>query len=258
MISSLVTHHLEKNLAKKFFDNVVRTKVRAKIGSVLYTEFEMAFGAEGHSGIYVGKGEVVELSGKGIIQQVPVSEFLDVPGNTSMSAYVSSSGGHAVGSQTVARRARSMVGRRRDYNLLFDNCHQFTSGCITGDFENSDNLLCMLKDTANKHLGADDWLVWDLRTIKEKEHNMIDSAKDPVVDMFATTVKSYMTKPDGLSVEDWAAQELGANDAAKADARDICAAIKKYAQTKSDYRTARAEGKSSAAFIAQTKAEVAQ
>ena len=252
----LARNLLVKNLAEKIVDNVCRDKVRAKIGSVLY--IEMAFGVADHSGIYIGQGEVVELSGEGIIQQVPVSEFMDVPGNTAMSVYVSSSDGHAVGSQTVARRARTMVGRHRDYNLIFDNCHQFTSGCLTGDFENSDNFLWMLKDTAKKRLGADQWCVWDLGTINKKEPNMIDTSKDAAVDMIAATVKSYMAKPDGQSGEDWAAQELGANDAAKADAKDICAAIKDYAQMKSDYKAARAEGKSSAAFIAQKKVEVAQ
>ena len=82
--------------------------------------------------------------------------------------------------------------------------------------------------------------------------------KDAVVDMIATAVKSYMSKPEAQSGEDWAAQELGADDAARANAKDICAAIKDYAQMKVDYRAARAEGKSSAAFIAQKKAEVAQ
>ena len=147
------------NLEESIIDNFVRDKVCPKPGSVLY--FEMALGAAEHSGIYVGDGEVVELSGEGIIQQVSVSEFLDTPFNTAMSIYVSSSGGHAVGSQAAARRARSMVGKCRNYNLILDNCHQFTSGCLTGDFENSDNLLRMLKDTAKNQLGADEWRVWD-------------------------------------------------------------------------------------------------
>lgn len=87
---------------------------------------------------------------------------------------------------------------------------------------------------------------------------MTDTSKDAVVDMIATTVKKFIHKPDSLCDEDWATQELGDNDEAKADARDICAAIKDYAQMKSDYKAARAKGKSSAAFIAQKKAEVAQ
>jgi len=152
---------LAGNLIESFVDNVCRDKVSAKPGSVLY--FEMAFGAAEHSGIYVGNGEVVELSGEGDIQQVSVPEFLCVPAlvDTAISIYVSSKDGHAVGSQAVARRARSMVGSRRNYNLILDNCHQFTSGCLTGDFENADNFLWMLKDTAKKRLGADEWRVWE-------------------------------------------------------------------------------------------------
>lgn len=152
---------LAGNLIGSFVDNVCRDKVSAKPGSVLY--FEMAFGAAEHSGIYVGNGEVVELSGEGDIQQVSVPEFLCVPAlvDTAISIYVSSKDGHAVGSQAVARRARSMVGSRRNYNLILDNCHQFTSGCLTGDFENADNFLWMLKDTAKKRLGADEWRVWE-------------------------------------------------------------------------------------------------
>ncbi len=85
---------------------------------------------------------------------------------------------------------------------------------------------------------------------------MTDTTKDAAVDMIATAVKSYMSKPEGQTREDWATQELGADDAARASAKEICAAIKDYAQMKIDYRAARAEGKSSAAFIAQKKAEV--
>lgn len=54
-----------------------------------------------------------------------------------------------------------MVGKKRNYNLLLDNCHQFASGCITGDFENNDNFLFMLKHTAKEHLNLDTWRVWD-------------------------------------------------------------------------------------------------
>ena len=85
---------------------------------------------------------------------------------------------------------------------------------------------------------------------------MKDTIKDAAVDMITTAVKSYMSKSEDLSGEDWAAQELGADDAARASAKDICAAIKDYTQMKADYRAARAEGQSSAAFIAQKKAEV--
>lgn len=35
-----------------------------------------------------------------------------------------------------------------------DNCHQFSSGCITGNTENSDNFFWMLEDTLKRKVGA--------------------------------------------------------------------------------------------------------
>lgn len=149
------------NLIESFIDNVIRDKVYPCIGSILY--IDMAFGFADHTGVYVGNGQVVELSGEGIVQKVSVEEFMDTPAlvNTAMSIYVSSHEGCAVGSSAVAQRALDRVGSWRDYNLILDNCHQFCSGCVTGNFENSDNFLWMLKDTVKKHMYADEWSVWD-------------------------------------------------------------------------------------------------
>ena len=54
-----------------------------------------------------------------------------------------------------------MIDYKRDYNMVLDNCHQFTSGCLTGDFEKGDNALWMLKTRAESALRADNWRVWD-------------------------------------------------------------------------------------------------
>ena len=54
-----------------------------------------------------------------------------------------------------------MIGKSRKYGVLSDNCHQFTSGCITGDFENEDNLLFRLKGRACNELNVNEWRVWD-------------------------------------------------------------------------------------------------
>ena len=42
-----------------------------------------------------------------------------------------------------------------------NNCHQFTTGCLTGDFENARKLLTFLKMQAKDTLGADTWHLWD-------------------------------------------------------------------------------------------------
>ena len=89
---------------------------------------------------------------------VAVEDF--VVGN-SKTVYVSSANGEAVGSDAAVNRAWEILGKKRDYNFLIDNCHQFSSGCLNGDFEYHLNFLWMLKDEAKKTIGATEWLLWD-------------------------------------------------------------------------------------------------
>ena len=123
-----------------------------KRGCVVYRDHIPPF-AE-HSGIYIGGGEVVSRDGDGDVVSEGLDEFRAVEGQT---IYVSCFDGEAVGDEEVADRAEDMVGSSRSYNLILNNCHQFASGCLTGDFENADTFLWMLKDTASKELGADAW-----------------------------------------------------------------------------------------------------
>jgi hypothetical protein len=152
---------LLKNLAKSFVDNVIRDCVYPIKGSVVYCD--LAFGNAEHSGIYIGNDEIVHLDGSGDIEIVTPKVFLARLGgfNSAISIYVSCSDSLAVGGNTIAKRAKEMAGKRRNYNLIFDNCHQFTSGCITGNFENSDNFLWMLKHTAENEINANTWRVWE-------------------------------------------------------------------------------------------------
>lgn len=122
-------------------------------GSVIYTD--LVFGFAEHSGIYIGGGKVVELCGNGDIQIASINEFTN--GGTGVSIFVSCQDGNANGSESIAQNAEQMVGRSRDYNVVLDNCHQFTSGCVTGNFDNSDNFLWMLKDTVKKYTLTNSW-----------------------------------------------------------------------------------------------------
>ncbi|MEJ2676599.1 MAG: hypothetical protein P8011_15675 [Acidihalobacter sp.] len=79
-----------------------------------------------------------------------------------MNILVSCRGASAVGSKKTADRAKSAVGKVRDYNFVLDNCHQFSAGCLTGDFDNSCNFLWMLKDETKNELGSDTWRHWDI------------------------------------------------------------------------------------------------
>ena len=68
-----------------------------------------------------------------------------------------------MGSEEVALRSIEALGDKRDYNILFDNCHQFTAGCLSGDFdENASNFLWMLKMEVESYIDADSWRVWNI------------------------------------------------------------------------------------------------
>ena len=152
-----------KNLAESFVDNVMKETVVPVAGSVLYCE--LLFDAASHTGIYVGEGEIVHLDGSGKIEKVSAEQFLNrLDGfNSAMSIYVSCKGDEAVGSEAIAKRASEMAGKHLDYHLVLNNCHKFTSGCITGDFESSNVLLENVRQQASEHLDADNWLVWEYK-----------------------------------------------------------------------------------------------
>ena len=145
------------NIIESIVDTI-RDNVKPKIGSVLYCD--LAFGRAEHSGIYIGDNQIVHLSGKGNIEVVSPKQFID--GTTAINILVSCKDTEAVGSEEVANRAKKMVGKKRDYSFLFDNCHQFTAGCLNGDFENHNNFLWMLKLETSEHLGSDTWRHWDI------------------------------------------------------------------------------------------------
>ncbi|QOH81206.1 lecithin retinol acyltransferase family protein [Plesiomonas shigelloides] len=149
------------NFTEAIIDNYLRDKVDEPVlGSVVYCD--LAFGYAEHSGIYIGNGKIAHLNKYGCIEAVTPKEFID--GTTAISIYVSCSDffAFATGSDEVAERAKSMLGCSRDYNVILDNCHQFSAGCLTGNFENANIFLWMVKDEAKKVILATKWRVWDL------------------------------------------------------------------------------------------------
>jgi hypothetical protein len=135
-----------------------RVRVTPEIGSVLYCD--LAFGYMDHSGIYIGNNQIVHLTRHGKIQVTSPRGFIN--GGTALHIYVSCRNGASVGSNLAAERAVSMIGSTRKYHVLLDNCHQFTCGCLTGNFENTDNYLWMLKKRSNEQLMADTWRYWNM------------------------------------------------------------------------------------------------
>lgn len=148
-------------MIKSIVDNAFRDTVVPMVGSVVYCD--LAFGLADHSRIYVGRGRIIHLNGDGLIESVSAKKFLDRLGgyNLAISIYVSCKGEKPAGGKYIADRAREMRRKKRNYNFVFDNCHQFASGCVTGDFGNGNNFLWMLKIDVKNYMGVDKWRVWE-------------------------------------------------------------------------------------------------
>lgn len=147
-------------LAESFIDNCVRDKVPyPEVGSIVYCD--LAFGHAEHSGIYVGGNEIIHLNKKGWIEYVTPQEF--IYGTTAISIYTSCRNGRAIGDKYAADNARRFEKNVsvKSYHVLLDNCHMFSSACISGIMDNSDSFLWMLKHTAENELLANEWRVWD-------------------------------------------------------------------------------------------------
>lgn len=129
-------------------------------GSLVYCQL----GPVEHSGIYVGNNEIIQLNGKGKIEKVGLKGFTSHITTIDPSIYFPCNDeyGYALELNLASTRALEMVGNRRNYNLIVDNCHQFSSGCMTGDYENADNFLWMLKDTFKRKFDCNVfWKRWE-------------------------------------------------------------------------------------------------
>ena len=114
-----------------------------------------------HSGIYVGDGKIVALSSSGKVVCERPGQFRDAGRLTITNIYISCRDKKPVGKESVAKRAERKVGDQRDYDFISDNCHEFSSGCLTGKFNNEVILLKQLKNEAKSVLGCDSWRPWD-------------------------------------------------------------------------------------------------
>ena len=148
-------------LTTSVLDQYARPTVEPVRGSLLYCDLA-AFTLE-HSGIYIGHHQIVHLGGDGCIEVVSPEQFLArLNGyNFARTIYVACQQNNPAGNEHIARRAENMVGSRRQYNVLMDNCHQFSAGCLSGNFDNHDNYMWRLRLAAHKYLQANQFLAWN-------------------------------------------------------------------------------------------------
>ena len=186
---------------KYFIDNTFRDKVTPVEGSVLYCDLWVA--AE-HSGIYVGNGQISNIVVDGVAEStVQRSDARDFTSKSTLGnkIYVSCNDSGAVGNTHVAGGADSAVGQRSFYGLVFKNCHAFSTRCVNlahftnhaaveeGFFDSIINKITpeetweptirILKETAERKLGANKWRLWDW---ENENHSKSQSKPDPEPD----------------------------------------------------------------------------
>lgn len=132
-------------------------------GSVVYRDLWLAE----HSGIYVGDGVFVSKQKNGDVIGQWLNDFL----GKATSFFVSADNAlRPLGGPEIARRAKAAVGTYRNYgkspsrddgsyDLRKNNCHIFSSYCITGK-RNNDTGLSHLKPTAKQHAHMTKWVGW--------------------------------------------------------------------------------------------------
>ncbi|HFK1766203.1 MULTISPECIES: lecithin retinol acyltransferase family protein [Bacillus] len=160
----------DRNIEKEFISPLAtgpvitkaRTNLEPGVGSPIYCD--LGFNKMEHSGIYVGNNEVVHLNGNGQIEKVSLNGFTSNVTSVLKAIRVpfDKEFGMPISFESSHQRALNSVGKSRDYNLVLDNCHQFTSGCLTGDFESCDNFLTYLKWSTEKSYGGNiRWVDWN-------------------------------------------------------------------------------------------------
>ncbi|RBP84704.1 hypothetical protein EBI01_03980 [Marinomonas rhizomae] len=156
---ALLGNILVGNLAKSLTDNLFYKTNGPVRGSILYCD--LAFGAAEHSGIYVGNNQVVHKNGQGAVELVSINQFKNTI--SAITIYIScNSNGEPIGDEHVANDAEMMIGTNSTYSLLSNNCHQFCSYCITGNFTSNTFSLRQLKKDAKLFLDTSQWRAWNL------------------------------------------------------------------------------------------------
>lgn len=128
-------------------------------GSVLYCRMR---GIIARSGIYLGEERIAFLDEFGIVEaEEPLCFVMDV--NTFKpphSIFVSCEGSTPVGLDEIADRAQALVEAPAPDDIT--NAHQFTVGCLTGDFHNNSDSLDDVKRITQEQLRGNTWRRWNL------------------------------------------------------------------------------------------------
>ena len=121
------------------------------IGSILRVSLKLN---TDHSGIYLGYGNIAELDGSGKIMVRSFDDF--IKGDRTMRngkniSVATDLSGKVLSKAIFAKRAIESLCQIRDYDVVTENCHRFTAGCITGNFTKDLTYFSELEEVIRKY-----------------------------------------------------------------------------------------------------------
>lgn len=144
-------HMLRKNFKKRRAKTYPSPEVLARKGCILKCDLGVLLE---HTGVYIGNGQIVSLNRHSQIRIESATSFFP-PGTDPKSnrIYAACYGNtdELLSSALIAKRAKRKVNQKTPYNVFFNNCHRFTTGCITGNFENDVVSFSQLEDVIFAH-----------------------------------------------------------------------------------------------------------
>lgn len=155
-------------------------RVRPRPGSIVHCS--LAVFVE-HSGVVLNRDKIAEVlkddDGVKLARIVDPDDFIkrQLPTGFNIHVACDSKTGVVLGTKTIAERAEFSVGRTDEYFLLFDNCHKFTSSCITGDCNNVDTSFTFLQNTISRKMNRGrpiSWKVWNYEDDEDPSPDGLD------------------------------------------------------------------------------------
>lgn len=137
---------LKKNFRRRYAKTYSGPDVRPVSGCILKCDLGILLE---HTGVYIGRNKIVSLNRRSEIKvETPVSFFPPGTNPKSSRIYAACFGAtdELLGTNVVSKRAKERINQTTEYNVLFNNCHRFTTGCITGNFENDVMSFTQLED----------------------------------------------------------------------------------------------------------------
>ncbi len=142
------------------------------IGAIVYINLGIG-GMEfaEHSAIYLGNNRFVELHGSGEVRIVDSWTLLNSSKQrVGEKIFIATDGfGFPLQNKEIALRSLKEVGKKLEYHLLENNCHEFVAGCIINQFENDYNYFYLLKDLISEKLNDKAPIKWRVFNPKKED-----------------------------------------------------------------------------------------